>query len=292
MLSFSHVHPTFSVFNPGFNLWYNQVMTILITNDDGITGEGLIKLAEDLSEKHDVWIVAPDKNRSAISHGINLSEPVEVKKIGEKAYTCSGTPVDCVEVSVKGFLPFKADAVISGINKGGNLGTDLVFSGTAGAARQGGLYGIPSIAVSLENRGAPEPGWHYGNLSRFVSAHLEELLSMCQEGTFVNVNGLSLADDRAYKGACITYPAKRIYSKDTLQRLETLTGKVYSCFIGGPVETDFETKPTFASPAGKLVPSVSDVEAVEKGYVSITVVKCEPTALPLDSYPFPTELPL
>ncbi len=265
-------------------------MTLLITNDDGIDGAGLKVLAEILAEKHDVWIVAPDRNRSAISHGINLSDPVEIKKAGDRAYTCSGTPVDCVEVMVKNFLPFKADAVISGINREGNLGTDLVFSGTAGAARQGGLYGLPSLAVSLENRGAPEPGWHYGNLARFVRDNLQQLISLCRDGTFVNINGLSLADDRAYRGACITYPAKRIYSKDTLERMETRTGKVYSFFSGGPVETDYAAKPTFASPAGKLIPSVCDVEAVEKGYVSVSVVKCEPTSLPLDSYPFPTEL--
>jgi 5'-nucleotidase len=140
-------------------------MRILLTNDDGITSPGITLLATALREAgHRVFTVAPDSNRSGCSHSINfLWGPQKLKKIEDDTFSCSGTPVDCVIIALLGGIPEiciskedggldleKApDLVLSGLNAGANLGTDIVYSGTAAAARQGSFFGIPSVALSL-----------------------------------------------------------------------------------------------------------------------------------------------
>jgi 5'-nucleotidase len=164
-------------------------MNILLTNDDGIDAEGIQKLAEVLRSrsKHRVFLIAPDKNRSGVSHAISiLSEPVKLTSVGKDTWSCSGFPGDCVIIGMKGGIPERPDLALSGINKGENLGTDIIYSGTVAAARQASLYGIPSLAISLAGRG----GYHfYWDMAASWSAdHLEELLAYWRKETFVNVN--------------------------------------------------------------------------------------------------------
>ena len=162
-------------------------MKILLTNDDGIQSGGLQKLAEVLRSRpeHRVYVIAPENNRSGISHAVSvLSAPVKLTKLSEDTWTCSGYPADCVIVAILGELPWKPDLVISGINEGENLGTDIIYSGTAAAARQASLAGIPAIALSLAS---------YDNLCFDMAAlwaadHLEELVALWEEDTFLNVN--------------------------------------------------------------------------------------------------------
>ena len=162
-------------------------MDILLTNDDGISGVGINKLAEllRLQGKHKVTVIAPEVNRSGISHAVSLLVgPVKMTRLDENTYTCSGNPADCVVTALLGILPEKPELVISGINQGENLGTDIIYSGTVAAARQASFAGIPAIAFSLAGNGP----FHWDMAASWAVDHLEELLEYWKEGTFVNVN--------------------------------------------------------------------------------------------------------
>src|SRR4051794_22154140 len=121
---------------------------ILITNDDGIHSPGLEALAAALSNVGQVTVVAPDRERSAASHGITLSEPVTYHQIGERRFAVQGTPADCVIIALMQVMPRPPSLVVSGVNRGLNLGHDILFSGTVAAATEAVLQGIPAIAVS------------------------------------------------------------------------------------------------------------------------------------------------
>lgn len=129
-------------------------MNILITNDDGINAPGIIALAKEVSKKHNVIIVAPREQKSASSHSISIHNPIKIREeiiegLNCKAYSVLGTPADCTQVGLS-FLEDNIDIVISGINKGLNLGIDILYSGTVSAAIEGAIYGVPSIAVSMD----------------------------------------------------------------------------------------------------------------------------------------------
>src|SRR3972149_679968 len=119
---------------------------ILVSNDDGIRSEGILKLASALRRVGTVYVVAPDRERSARSHSLTLHRPLRVEEVGPRMYAIDGTPTDCVTLAVNGILPVRPDIVVSGINRGGNLGEDVSYSGTVSAAMEGTLLGIPSIA--------------------------------------------------------------------------------------------------------------------------------------------------
>lgn len=130
-------------------------MRLLITNDDGINAEGIYILAKELEKENEVIIVAPDNQRSACGHSITLTRPLIIKEvklngIKSKAYSLDGTPADCVRIAVDKFIEGKVDMVISGVNKGVNLGTDVIYSGTVSAAIEAAIFKIPSIAISSE----------------------------------------------------------------------------------------------------------------------------------------------
>ncbi|NFA59872.1 5'/3'-nucleotidase SurE [Clostridium sporogenes] len=129
-------------------------MNILLTNDDGIDAEGINTLAKLLSKYHNVIMVAPEDQRSASGHSITIYEPIVVKQVRKpydiEAYSISGTPADCVKVALDKLISNNIDIVISGINKGLNMGNDILYSGTVSAAIEGSMYKIPSIAVSAE----------------------------------------------------------------------------------------------------------------------------------------------
>ncbi|MCQ2573545.1 MAG: 5'/3'-nucleotidase SurE [Treponema sp.] len=246
-------------------------MNILITNDDGYQSRGLRTLAEVLKEKHNVYVMAPDSNRSAASQCITMSRPLELVKIEENIYTCSGFPADCViNGVVSGVFP-KIDVVISGINYGANIGTDIIYSGTCGAARQGSLYGIPSIAVSLEHPKAweaKEEEYNFENLSRFILENLEKLVSLADTKppySFINVNGLSCD---CYKGMkMVTDISVRDYG-DQIQLEKTEKGYLSRFIMGRSSTSGSET---------------CDYRISEDGYVAVAVMTTIPvcTAKPL-----------
>lgn len=126
-------------------------MQILVTNDDGIHSPGIAALAEALSSVGEVFIVAPDRERSAIGHSLTLHAPLRADEIASNQFAVSGTPTDCVNLGIHGLLPCRPDLVVSGINRGGNMGDDLTYSGTVAAAMEATLMGVPAFAISLES---------------------------------------------------------------------------------------------------------------------------------------------
>jgi len=125
-------------------------MRVLVTNDDGIYGPGL-KVLEGIARtlSRDVWVVAPDNEQSGASHSLTLTQPLRVRKYGPKSYAVKGTPTDCVMMAVSEVMKDKRpDLVLSGVNRGANLGEDVTYSGTVAAAMEGTLLKIPSIALS------------------------------------------------------------------------------------------------------------------------------------------------
>ena len=123
--------------------------TILLTNDDGFYSPGLTSLKTELEKNYRVWVVAPDREKSAISMALTLNHPLRVNRVAENVFAVNGTTCDCVNIAVRKILPQKPDFVVSGMNLGENLSEDIFFSGTVGGAFAGHLYGIPSLAVSL-----------------------------------------------------------------------------------------------------------------------------------------------
>ena len=124
-------------------------MRILLTNDDGIHAEGLAvleRIARALSE--DVWVVAPETDQSGLAHSLSLSEPLRLRRIGEKRFALRGTPTDCVIMGVRKILPEPPDLVLSGVNSGANVADDVTYSGTVAGAMEGTMLGIRSIALS------------------------------------------------------------------------------------------------------------------------------------------------
>jgi len=137
-------------------------MNILLSNDDGILAPGIRCLAATLAQIHQVTVIAPDRERSATGHALTLHKPLRVEAVGDpyppqvSAWTCSGTPADCVKFGLDALLKSPPDWVIAGINRGANLGTDVLYSGTVSAAMEGLLEGIPSLAISLVSYTAKE----------------------------------------------------------------------------------------------------------------------------------------
>jgi 5'-nucleotidase len=232
-------------------------MRIVLTNDDGVHSPGLEAMQRALEAEHEAWIFAPDGERSGTSHRITLNSPVMKKKLDERVYSCSGSPADCVLLAVLGALPFRPDVVISGINIGPNIGTDIVYSGTAAAARQAALMGIPSLAVSLD---AVEKPFRFEPLARFVALNLREFVSLWDDSHFVNINA---PNSEAYAGTSITRPSRRRY-RDKLEELRLPDGNTCYYLHGPPPDTD-------GDPRG-------DWEALMRNKVSVSPVLLQPVS--------------
>jgi 5'-nucleotidase len=226
-------------------------MRILLTNDDGIDSAGLEALRAALSE-HELWIVAPDGERSAQSHSITVHEPIRCTEIGPSVFSTSGTPADCVLVAALGLLPQRPDVVVSGINIGPNLGTDIIFSGTVAAARQGAFMGIPGIAVSVNSYSPP---FHMGPLAAFVASNLELLVSLWNPRHLININGPNAESGPV--PAEVTFPSWRLYH-DQLEEFRSPRGERYYFLNGHPIENEMEEG--------------SDWTAVARGHISVSPI--------------------
>jgi len=160
-------------------------MHILLSNDDGYDSEGLRSLEEALAPLATVWTVAPDQGQSAMGRAITLQRPLKVTRVAERRYKVNGTPSDCVNLAVNGVLPVRPDLVISGINQGANMGDDISYSGTAAAAFEAAILGIPAIAVSLATR----QDCHFMPAARFAAALARSVLDAgLPTYVFLNVN--------------------------------------------------------------------------------------------------------
>lgn len=235
-------------------------MRILVTNDDGYDAAGIRALAKALSADNEVWVVAPSSNRSGVSHGITMLDPITFKMEGEREFSCSGLPVDCAINGAQALMPSPPDVVVSGINCGANLGTDLVYSGTAAAARQASFGGTPAIAVSLVPDDAGS--YDYEPLARFVAQNLETLISLAAVDVFVNINAKS---SPSFRGALLTGVSRREY-RDSIVMRDGPDGTRVSLFQGGRVGSEGDEN--------------SDWYAVEHGYVSVGRIWSQPVIVP------------
>ena len=165
---------------------------IALANDDGVHAAGLEALQRALEPLGEVWTVAPDRERSATSHGISLHSPMRCIEIGERTYSLDGLPADCMYVALNHLLPRRPSLVVSGINNGPNLGTDILYSGTVAAAMEGALNGIPAIAASLclpEVGAGPRFIEDYAEAAEFVAVLARRILDAPPKpGMMFNVN--------------------------------------------------------------------------------------------------------
>ena len=215
--------------------------TILISNDDGIHSEGIKTLAKALKRVGEVFIVAPDRERSAASHSLTLHKPLRVEKIGPNAYAINGTPTDCINLAVNGILKKRPDLVVSGINKGGNLGDDVTYSGTVSAAMEGTLLSIPSFAISLVS--ISRENFDFKNAARFAARLARFILkNRLPKDTLLNIN---VPDVDEIKGYRITKQGKRLYGDAIVEKVDPRGKKYY--WIGGDIlkweggeDTDFK----------------------------------------------------
>ncbi len=160
---------------------------ILLTNDDGIQSDGLIKLEEALSEVGDVYVVAPASEMSGASHSLTLARPLRIRQIDERHWTVDGTPTDCITLALNKILPPEELPHIcaSGINHGGNLGDDATYSGTVAGALEATILGVPGLAFSLVAR----DNFDFTEAARFAVTAIKKVLAEgLPEGTLLNIN--------------------------------------------------------------------------------------------------------
>lgn len=236
-------------------------VNILLTNDDGIHAKGLLSLQKAFTDRYRVLIVAPDKERSAVGHGITLHEPIRVKKVdinGVHGYALSGTPVDCIKFGILELLDETPDVVISGINPGANTGVNINYSGTVAAAREATLYGIPSIAVSIS---AAEPE-HYDDAAAFVTRITDIVLkNSLPSGTFLNIN----MPDVAMEAISGIRPSRHgiSFSREYIEKKVDPRNRTY--YWQG------------AQDASEWIDPETDHAALNDNHISITPIKCDMT---------------
>lgn len=231
-------------------------MVILTTNDDGIESPGLQILVSELSRDHEVWTVAPKHERSGTSHGITMKAPVCLHRVDKRTYYIDGTPADCVAYSLLGAIPAHPEIVISGINLGPNVGTDILYSGTAAAAREAALNKIPGIALSINAKSAP---FHFEVLTGFLKNNLDILTGMWHPDHFININAPNSPNtDLKVR---ITHPSRRVY-KDRIEKFTAPNGDTYMFFAGEIPQAETEEN--------------SDWQAILEGDLSISPVFLHP----------------
>jgi 5'-nucleotidase len=231
-------------------------MRILVTNDDGIHGGGLVALEEIArSLSDDVWVVAPDEERSGAGHSLTLSNPIRYRKIEARRFEVTGTPTDWVIMAVRKILPGMPDVVFSGVNRGRNIADDVTYSGTIAAAMEGTALGIPSIAFSQAS-GIHDNGKTFAVARKHGPAIAKSLAAMnFGPGVLVNVNFPDCRVDEV-KGIEITRQGKRDQKFiDVEERLDR-RGEKYHWITFGE-----ESK---APPVG------TDIWAIENKYISVT----------------------
>jgi 5'-nucleotidase len=235
---------------------------ILLSNDDGVHAPGIAAAEEALRPLGELVVAAPDRERSATSHSISLDRPLRADEVRPGVFSIDGTPVDCVYLALLHLVPRKPDLVVSGINHGYNLGSDVFYSGTVAAAVEGSLRGVPGIAFSLERRRQPDFAPVAGFVRAFVGQVLERGAGAIPQGALLNVN----APSGTLAGYEITFLGRRVY-RDLVDVRQDLRGRSYY-WIGGP-EAEVEDVPG------------SDTSAVRSGRVSVTPLGLDLTSRPL-----------
>ncbi|MDF2890827.1 MAG: stationary-phase survival protein SurE [Clostridia bacterium] len=239
-------------------------MKILISNDDGINAQGIKALALAMQELGEVYVVAPERNQSATGHAVTMHTPLRRKKVdflGDKinAWWVNGTPADCIKLGIENLMKDKPDLVVSGINMGENLGTDVIYSGTVSAAVEGAIFGIPAIAFSYEDHTASD-------LTIAAAAAKEVCKQILAHGIpknhIFNVNIPAVADINEIKGIKTCKLGTKIYRNNFEERRDP-NGNIYFWLAGELVEMPEDID--------------NDIYAVKNKYISITPINIDLT---------------
>lgn len=239
-----------------------KLLKILLTNDDGIHAQGLWALYHALAADYHLTVVAPERERSAVGHGITLHKPLRVHKVvansGNHGWAVTGTPADCVKLAMVELLDERPDLVISGINPGANTGVNMNYSGTVAAAKEATLYQVPALAVSVAHSDHPP----YDMAAQFVGRLVPLVISNgLPPGVFLNVNVPDIADNAAGK-VKITHQGCDLYGESFEKRRDP-RNRVY--YWQG-----YESQPDYAH-------CDSDGAVFSAGQISITPARCDMT---------------
>jgi 5'-nucleotidase len=228
---------------------------ILVTNDDGVHAPGIRALAQVLGGLGEVWMVAPDREASASAQSLTLKHPLRAERIEPNVVAIDGTPADCVNLAVVKLLPRRPALVVSGINRGGNLGDDVFYSGTVGAAREATFFGVPAIAVSLAARADLD----YTPAAAFACRLAELVLERgLPERTLLNVN----VPPGRPTGVAITAQGRRVHEGTILEGLDPRHRTYYWIEEGRDQWLSDE---------------LSDIFAVRSGLISVTPLQTDTT---------------
>ena len=230
---------------------------ILITNDDGISSEGIFALWEAMGEIGETFIAAPSTEQSASSHSLTLSHPLRVKtlkrKDGFEGWSIDGTPVDCVKIAIRSLMKERPDILISGINHGANLGNNIMYSGTVSAATEGMIMGTPSIAISLASYETD----NYDGVKKYAKNIVNNVLKHgLPKDTLLNVN-VPYCEQEAIKGIKITSQGNQYFIDEYEQRIDPRNSEYY--WIKGKMIDEDQSIDY-------------DGKAIQENYVSVTPI--------------------
>ena len=238
-------------------------MNILITNDDGIHTDGLFVLCNELKKVGTITVVAPETEKSAVSHAITLHRPLRVREIRKNGfffgYAVAGTPVDCVKLGVMEIIKHQVDLVVSGINYGANVGRDINYSGTVSAAKEAIALGIPAIAVSLSSSKNPDFLLAANFTKRFIQFY--QNIGFRNDVAFnINVPAIPKTE---IQGVNFTFQGQHIYRETFDKRIDPRDNTYYWLTIQSKTQS---------------VQVGSDIHAIENGRISITPIHYDVTA--------------
>ena len=240
-----------------------------MTNDDGVSSPGIHILAEKLQSIGKTVVVAPAQERSTAGHSLTLHKPIRIEKLGSDFYSLNGTPADCVYLGVKTIMRGKVDLIISGINRGANLGQDIHYSGTVAGAREAAFMEIPSVALSLVIDFQKDQKMEFGVACDYGVSFADFLINHpIPEGVFLNINVPNLKA-RQIRGVRITRTGRRFYSNAIIEKKDPRGRSYY--WLGGKYKG-------FAD-----IPD-SDCNAVHEKYVSVTPLHFDATHHPTVTY--------
>ncbi len=240
---------------------------ILVTNDDGIMSPGIRELTEALVKLGDVVVIAPAGEQSAVAHSITLDDPIRVESWNfggdlnhVRALAIAGTPCDCIKLALHQLLHRLPDLVVSGINRGANTAINVIYSGTISAATESSIYGIDSIAVSLDSK---EPDADYRPAAKYAGIIAQKVLrSHLPRGVLLSVNVPMIPEDEI-KGIVVTRQARSRWKEGFIERLDPANRAYY--WYRGTLNILDEGADT-------------DIHVLEEGYVSITPLQHDRTA--------------
>jgi len=240
---------------------------ILVTNDDGVSAQGLFALVQEMRRLGKVSVLAPDRNWSGGGHVKTLDRALRVREVrladGTQAFASDGAPSDCVALATLGFFKEPVDLVVSGINAGANLGHDVTYSGTVTAAMEAVIAGVPGIAISLETVDGYVGDIDYGPSARAASKVVRQVIENgLTHEVLLNVNVPFLPDDKI-RGIVLTRLGLRVYHSRLDERIDPRNKPYY--WIGGDAPTGVPERGT-------------DVGALAEGFVSVTPLQLDLTA--------------